>query len=147
MCRIAFGRRYEDEGSDKSRFHVLLNELQAMMSTFFVSDYIPFMGWIDKLKGLHARLEWNFKEFDKFYQEVIDEHMDPNRQHAEEQDMVDVLLQLKNDRSLSIDLTYDHIKGVLMVLSCFSVLIPTFIPLIFLSVLMTFHFLYVTFVN
>ncbi|KAH1266466.1 Cytochrome P450 83B1 [Glycine max] len=41
---IAFGRRYEDEGSDKSRFHVLLNELQAMMSTFFVSDYIPFMG-------------------------------------------------------------------------------------------------------
>ncbi|KAG5053863.1 hypothetical protein JHK85_006373 [Glycine max] len=114
MCRVAFGRRYEDEGSEKSRFHVLLNELQAMMSTFFVSDYIPFTGWIDKLKGLHARLERNFKEFDKFYQEVIDEHMDPNRQQMEEHDMVDVLLQLKNDRSLSIDLTYDHIKGVLM---------------------------------
>lgn len=147
ICRVAFGRRYEDEGSERSRFHGLLNELQVLMGTFFISDFIPFTGWIDKLKGLHARLERNFKELDKFYQEVIDEHMDPNRQHAEEQDMVDVLLQLKNDRSLSIDLTYDHIKGVLMVLSCFSVLIPTFIPLIFLSVLMTFHFLYVTFVN
>ncbi|KAK7390177.1 hypothetical protein VNO78_25476 [Psophocarpus tetragonolobus] len=115
ICRIAFGRSYEEEGSERSKFHVLLNELQALMGTFFVSDYIPFMGWIDKLKGLHARLERNFNEFDKFYQEVIDEHMDPNRQHAEEQDMVDVLLQLKNDRSVAIDLTYDHIKAVLMV--------------------------------
>nr|ACU18750.1 unknown [Glycine max] len=114
ICRVAFGRRYEDEGSERSRFHGLLNELQVLMGTFFISDFIPFTGWIDKLKGLHARLEGNFKELDKFYQEVIDEHMDPNRQHAEEQDMVDVLLQLKNDRSLSIDLTYDHIKGVLM---------------------------------
>ncbi|KAK7390173.1 hypothetical protein VNO78_25472 [Psophocarpus tetragonolobus] len=78
------------------------------------ADYIPFTGWIDKLKGLHARLEQNFKELDEFYQEVIDDHMDPNRQHVKEQDMVDVLLQLENDHSLSIDLTDDHIKGVLM---------------------------------
>ncbi|QCE03035.1 cytochrome P450 [Vigna unguiculata] len=114
VCRIGFGRRYEDEGSEKSRFHVLLNELQAMMGTFFVSDYIPLMGWVDKLRGLHARLERNLSEFDRFYQDVIDEHMDPNREYAEEKDMVDVLLQLKNDRSLPIDITFDHIKGVLM---------------------------------
>ncbi|TKY63679.1 cytochrome P450 family 71 protein [Spatholobus suberectus] len=115
ICRIAFGRRYEDEGSERSRFHELLDELQAMMGTFFISDYIPFTGWIDRPRGFHARLKRNFKEFDKFYQEVIDEHLDPNRQDTEEQDMVDVLLQLKNDRSLSIDLSYDHIKRVLMV--------------------------------
>ncbi|BAT97678.1 hypothetical protein VIGAN_09119300 [Vigna angularis var. angularis] len=114
VCRIAFGRRYEDEGSEKSRFHVMLNELQAMMGTFFVSDYIPLMGWVDKLSGLNARLERNFIEFDRFYQDVIDEHMDPNREYAEEQAMVDLLLQLKNDRSLPIDITFDHIKGVLM---------------------------------
>ncbi|KAL2337553.1 hypothetical protein Fmac_011999 [Flemingia macrophylla] len=114
ICRIAFGRRYEEEESERSRFHGLLNELQFLMGTFFVSDYIPFTGWIDKLRGLHARLERNFKELDEFYQEVIDEHMDPNRRHTEEQDIVDVLLQLKNDRSLSVDLTFDHVKGLLM---------------------------------
>jgi len=121
-CRTAFGRRYEDEGSEKSRFHVLLNELQAMVGTFFVSDYIPLMGWVDKVRGLHARLERNFEEFDRFYQDVIDEHMDPTREYADELDMVDALLQLKNDRSLPIDITFDHIKGVLMVCfinSCF----------------------------
>ncbi|KAK7349668.1 hypothetical protein VNO77_07221 [Canavalia gladiata] len=85
ICRIAFGKRYEDEGS-----------------------------WIDKLRGLHARLERNFKELDDFYQRVIEEHKDPNRQHTEEQDIIDVLLQLKNEDSLSINLTYDHIKAVIM---------------------------------
>ena len=88
------------------------------MGVFFVSDYIPFTGWIDKLKGLHARLEGSFKELDNFYQEIIDEHRDQNRQHAEEKDIVDVMLQLKNESSLAFDLTFDHIKGVLMVWWC-----------------------------
>ncbi|CAJ1949732.1 unnamed protein product [Sphenostylis stenocarpa] len=87
---------------------------QAMFGTFFFSDYIPFFGWIDKLTGLHARLEQNFKDLDQFYQEVIDEHMDPNRKTPEKEGIVDVLLQLKKQRKLSMDLTNDHIKAVLM---------------------------------
>ncbi|KAK1553791.1 hypothetical protein Q3G72_003646 [Acer saccharum] len=30
ICRIGFGKRYEDEGVERSRFHALLNETQAM---------------------------------------------------------------------------------------------------------------------
>ncbi|XP_020204968.1 cytochrome P450 83B1 [Cajanus cajan] len=114
ICRIAFGRRYEDEGTEKSRFHELFNECQAMMGIFFFSDFVPFLGWIDKLTGLHARLERNFKELDTFYQEVIDEHMDPNRKPPENEDLIDVLLQLKKQRSFSVDLENDHIKAVFM---------------------------------
>ncbi|CAK8575107.1 unnamed protein product [Lathyrus sativus] len=114
ICRIAFGRRYEDEGIERSKFQGMLHELEAMVTAFFVSDYIPFMGWIDKLSGLRARLERNFKEMDEFYQEVIDEHLDPNRKQGDEEVIVDVLLQLMKQRLFSIDLTFDHIKGVLM---------------------------------
>ncbi|XP_058752160.1 cytochrome P450 83B1-like [Vicia villosa] len=114
ICRIAFGRRYEDEGTERSKFHGMLHEFEDMLTAFFVSDYIPFMGWIDKLSGLRARLERNFKEMDEFYQEVIDEHLDPNREHGDEEVIVDVLLQLMKKRLFSIDLTFDHIKGVLM---------------------------------
>ncbi|GAU25683.1 hypothetical protein TSUD_266100 [Trifolium subterraneum] len=93
----------------------MLHEFQALLAEVFVSDYIPYMGWIDKLRGLHSRLDKNFKEFDEFFQEIIDEHLDPNREHAaDEEVMVDVLLQLKNQHLSSIDLTFDHIKGVLM---------------------------------
>ncbi|KAL2337551.1 hypothetical protein Fmac_011997 [Flemingia macrophylla] len=114
ICRTAFGRRYEDEGTERSKFHGMLNECQAMMSTLFFSDYIPFLGWIDKLTGLHARLQRTFKDLDEFYQQVIDEHMDPKRKTPENEDFIDVLFQLKKQRSFSLDLTDDHIKGVLM---------------------------------
>ncbi|KEH29137.1 cytochrome P450 family 71 protein [Medicago truncatula] len=116
ICRIAFGRSYEDEGTNKrSKFHGMLHEFEAMLTALFISDYIPFTGWIDKLSGLRARLERNFKEMDEFYQEVIDEHLDPNRQHEDDEEViVDVLLQLKKERLFPIDLTFDHIKGVLM---------------------------------
>ncbi|XP_057743961.1 cytochrome P450 83B1-like [Arachis stenosperma] len=114
ICRIAFGRRYEDEGVERSRFHDLFNECQAMLGGFFVSDYIPFLGWIDRLNGMHARLNKIFKELDKFYQEVIDEHMDPNRDSSKGEDIIDVLLQLKNQRSFSFDLTINHIKAMFM---------------------------------
>ncbi|CAJ1949738.1 unnamed protein product [Sphenostylis stenocarpa] len=82
------------------------------MGTLFVSDYIPFMGWIDKLRGLHARLR-TFKEMDDFYHEVIDEHMEySHKKTPEEEDIVDVLLQLKKHHSFFIDLTNDKISSV-----------------------------------
>ncbi|RDX71056.1 Cytochrome P450 83B1, partial [Mucuna pruriens] len=114
ICRIALGRRYEDEGAERSKFEGLFKESEAMMGTLFISDYIPFLGWIDTLRGLHARLERNFKELDKFYQQVIDEHVACNKKTPEEEDIVDILLQLKNHYSFPIDLTHDNIKAVLM---------------------------------
>ncbi|KAJ7957844.1 Cytochrome P450 [Quillaja saponaria] len=79
ICRVAFGKKYEKEGlGESSRFHKLLKESQVMLGTFFVSDHLPFMGWVDRLRGLLWRLEKNLKEFDVFYQEIIDDHLDPN---------------------------------------------------------------------
>ncbi|CAJ2655553.1 unnamed protein product [Trifolium pratense] len=126
ICRIAFGKSYENDGNERSRFHEMLHEFQALFAEFFFSDYIPFTGWIDKLRarllsypililfyilschyvimctkralrGLHGRVDRIFKEFDEFSQEIIDEHLDPNRQQIadDEEDIVDILLQLK----------------------------------------------------
>ncbi|KAJ4721720.1 putative Cytochrome P450 [Melia azedarach] len=114
-CRVAFGKRYEDEGSERSRFHALLKESEAMLGSFFFSDYFPFVSWVDKLTGMISRLETNFKECDAFYQELINDHLDPNRSKTDQQeDIIDVLLRLQKQREFKIDLTWDHIKGVLM---------------------------------
>lgn len=75
ISRISFGKRHDDEGSEKSRFHELSNETEGMLGSFFFSDYFPFMGWIDKFRGTIARLQNNFKEFDAFYQKLMDEHL------------------------------------------------------------------------
>ncbi|XP_020209026.1 cytochrome P450 83B1 [Cajanus cajan] len=117
ICRVAFGRKYDEEGAERSRFHNLLNETQAMFLSFFVSDFVPFLGWVDKLTGMHARLENTFKALDVFFQEVIDDHLDPNTVKQSEEmnmDIVEVLLQLKKQDRMSIDLSYDQIKAIIL---------------------------------
>ncbi|XVE94598.1 hypothetical protein REPUB_Repub02eG0022300 [Reevesia pubescens] len=114
ICRVGFGKRYEEEGIERSRFHELLNESQALFSSLCISDFFPSMGWVDRFSGLLSRIERNFKDFDIFYQELIDEHLDPNRPKPEQEDIVDVLLQIWKARDFTVNLTMDHIKAVLM---------------------------------
>ncbi|KAK8527657.1 hypothetical protein V6N12_054862 [Hibiscus sabdariffa] len=66
------------------------------------------------LTGFNNFLEKTFEEFDTFYQELIDEHLDPNRPKPEENDIIDVLLQISKDGGFPFDLTIDHIKAILM---------------------------------
>ncbi|KAJ4839530.1 hypothetical protein Tsubulata_045340, partial [Turnera subulata] len=51
---------------------------------------------------------------DVFYQEIIDQHLNPERPKAAQEDILDVLLQMLKDRSLKVQLTFDHIKAILM---------------------------------
>ncbi|KAI9398947.1 hypothetical protein POPTR_002G026100v4 [Populus trichocarpa] len=114
ICRTAFGKRYEDGGIEGSRFLALLNETEALFTMFFLSDYFPYMGWVDRLTGRAHRLEKNFREFDVFYQQIIDEHLDPERPKPDHEDILDVLLQIYKDRTFKVQLTLDHIKAILM---------------------------------
>ncbi|KAK8527669.1 hypothetical protein V6N12_054874 [Hibiscus sabdariffa] len=114
VCRVGFGKRYAEEGAERSRFHGLLNQNQALLTTLSFADYFPLLGWLDRLTGFNNFLEKTFQEFDTFYQELIDEHLDPNRPKPEENDIIDVLLQISKDGGFPFDLTTDHIKAILM---------------------------------
>lgn len=114
ICRIAFGKRYDEDGGEMRRFYELLHEVQSLMATFFVSDYFPDFKWVDKVAGLVDRLDLTCEKLDCFYQELIDEHFDRNRKDLEEEDVLDVLIKLKEEKSCSIELTWDHIKALLM---------------------------------
>ncbi|KAJ4844651.1 hypothetical protein Tsubulata_037544 [Turnera subulata] len=92
----------------------VLNETEATLTSFSFSDYFPYMGWADKITGLNPRLEKNFEEFDVFYQGIIDQHLDPKRPKPAQEDILDVLLQMLKDRSFKVQLTFDHIKAILL---------------------------------
>ncbi|WCJ19256.1 cytochrome P450 family 71 subfamily B polypeptide 34 [Euphorbia peplus] len=113
-CRVGFGMGIDETGIVRSRFQELLEETQNLFTAFFVSDYLPVLGFVDKLTGLMSRLEKNFQDFDRFYEEIIKEHLDPNRSKPEE-DILDVLLHIWKDGSFKNQLmTFDHIKAVLV---------------------------------
>ncbi|XP_021759644.1 cytochrome P450 83B1-like [Chenopodium quinoa] len=113
ICRIAFGKRYEDDEGSRSKYHSLLNEAEALLITFFYSDILPYFGWLDKLTGKFSRLEKTFKKLDAFYEEVINDHINPNKPKSDREDIIDILLQLRQQQP-SLELTLDHIKAVLM---------------------------------
>ncbi|KAG8364477.1 hypothetical protein BUALT_Bualt18G0001400 [Buddleja alternifolia] len=115
ICRVAFGRRYDDDEYEKIRFDRLIMEAQALMVSFYVSDHFPGLGWIDKISGLLGRLSKNCMELDVFYQQLIDEHLNPSRPKPDREDIIDLMIQLiKDPNSSSLDLTWDHIKALLM---------------------------------
>ncbi|MCD7472201.1 hypothetical protein HAX54_013209 [Datura stramonium] len=87
ICRVAFGVRYDEEAHERKRFDYISVEAQAMMGSFFVSDFFPCLSWIDKFTGLTGRLERNFKDLDEFYEEIIEQHHNPNRPKSMEGDI------------------------------------------------------------
>ncbi|KAL3623508.1 hypothetical protein CASFOL_032324 [Castilleja foliolosa] len=113
ICKVAFGKT---EGFEMQRFDELMIESQMMQGGFgFVSNYLPLFGWMDRLSGLIARLDKVYREFDEFYQKIIDEHLDPRwAEKVNPVNILDLLIQLKEDKSCSIELTWDHVKAILM---------------------------------
>ncbi|KAF5782488.1 putative cytochrome P450 [Helianthus annuus] len=113
-AQIVQFNEYDDE-QQVTRFNELLLQCQSMFATFFYRDRFPLVGWLlDVLNGSMARLEKNFKDMDEFYQELIDEHVNRTEPNNKQEDMVDILLKIKQDSDCSFELTYDHIKAVIM---------------------------------
>ncbi|XP_048136287.1 cytochrome P450 71A9-like isoform X2 [Rhodamnia argentea] len=76
-------------------------------------DLFPQIAWFNSLNGFKAKVEKNFRELDKLYDEVIGEHRDPKRPKPNHEYLVDVLLRLQRDPNQVIALTGEQIKGVL----------------------------------
>ncbi|GAA0172864.1 hypothetical protein Leryth_003364 [Lithospermum erythrorhizon] len=113
ICKIAFGKSYEGK-QFQNYFEKQMDEAMAMLNSFWISDFFPLFGNIlDKVSGMHNRLEKCFLDFDAFFERVIDEHVDhPTRPKPERDDIIDILLELSRDKSAPVRLTKDHIKAI-----------------------------------
>ncbi|KZV20709.1 hypothetical protein F511_09238 [Dorcoceras hygrometricum] len=114
ICRAAFGKSYRETSSVRGTFDELVHEAQAILAGFFWADYFPMLGWMDKVTGMASRLEKCFQKLDAFYQELIDEHMSPNRPKSMEGDILDILIKFKEGSTNSIGISWENIKAILM---------------------------------
>ncbi|PIA51583.1 hypothetical protein AQUCO_01100440v1 [Aquilegia coerulea] len=113
ISRVAFGKKYQGGGSDVGNFHEIVIEAMNMLGSFTATDFFPYFGWIiDLFTGHSRRLEKCFHAFDNFYQQVIDEHLDPQRKRPEQEDIIDVLVRLQNEQSGAVSLTNVFLGGV-----------------------------------
>lgn len=121
--RAAFGAK--NEGQDE--FIKILQEFSKLFGAFNMSDFIPWLGWIDP-QGLSARLVKARKALDKFIDSIIDDHIQKRKQNNfsedAESDMVDEMLAFYSEEARKVDesddlqkaisLTKDNIKAIIM---------------------------------
>ncbi|OQU81806.1 hypothetical protein SORBI_3006G122000 [Sorghum bicolor] len=112
LRRVAFG---DDGGQESIQAGAVLEKTQKLLGGFFVADYMPWLGWLDALRGLRRRLERNFHDLDAFYEKIIDDHLSKRGGDASKgEDLVDVLLRLHGDPAYQSTFnSRDQIKGIL----------------------------------
>ncbi|XP_022945236.1 cytochrome P450 71B19-like [Cucurbita moschata] len=113
IFRIAFGKRFEGDG-----FNELISEVEAQIGSYSASEIFPapFVGEVfDWFSGREARLERVFNEMNALFQEVIDEHLCPERPKPEQDDIIDVLLAISKKQvgSCTVVITQENIKAIL----------------------------------
>ncbi|KAH7682545.1 Cytochrome P450 E-class group I protein [Dioscorea alata] len=102
VCRVALGRKFDRS----NRFHEMLTELSVLIGSFPLKDFIPWLGWVDRITGLDARVVNNSREMDNFFEEVLEDHI--HSKTSETNDLVHVLL------SLDVPLSRDSIKAIIL---------------------------------
>uniref|UniRef100_A0A7N0VK75 Cytochrome P450 n=1 Tax=Kalanchoe fedtschenkoi TaxID=63787 RepID=A0A7N0VK75_KALFE len=118
IFKIAFGRSLKGSLMDGKGLEKLLHETTAVLGSFAAADFFPYVGWmVDKLSGLHSRLDRLFERFDGFLEDVIQEHLNSDKiKDNQYEDIVDVLLRIHKEhvRSGANWFTMTNVKGILL---------------------------------
>ncbi|CAA0818091.1 Cytochrome P450 71A25 [Striga hermonthica] len=116
FCRVALGRTYNKREDNK--FQKFLKEFVHLLGTTSLGDYIPWLGWVNRVNGLDTKVERVAKLIDDFFENVIQEHRDQGRKHDYEDgelDFVDILLEFQRQNiESSSPVGDDTIKAIIM---------------------------------
>ncbi|KAG6382760.1 hypothetical protein SASPL_157531 [Salvia splendens] len=113
ICRMVLGRRYMDGGGVAvEEFKEMLDELFLLTGVLNVGDMIPCINFLD-LQGYVKRMKVLSEKFDRFLENVLDEHEARRRETTgyASRDMVDVLLELAEDPMLDVKLERHGVKA------------------------------------
>ncbi|KAL5714792.1 hypothetical protein ACHQM5_016704 [Ranunculus cassubicifolius] len=105
--RSAFGRMCKD----RENFMCLIKEVLEMGSGFSLHDLFPSLKFLEVLSGIKPKLEKMFMKSDKILEDIIKEHKE-NRSSNEE-DLVDVLLRVHEDKDLGFPISLENVKAVI----------------------------------
>lgn len=117
ISRMVLGKTYIKEGESEivtpNEFREMLDEIFLLNGVLDIGDSIPWLRFLD-LQGNIKRMKEVNKKFDRFLEHILDEH-DERRKGVKDyvaKDMVDVLLQLADDPTLSVKLERHGVKAI-----------------------------------
>ncbi|KAM7252469.1 hypothetical protein ACFE04_024352 [Oxalis oulophora] len=112
VSRTAFGMECEDIESFLSN----LEKIIEMMAGFNIAEFFPSAKLLQSMNGMSSELKRLHQAVDKVLQNIIDKHIARGkaRDLEEQEDIVDILLNLRDHENLEFPLTMDNIKSVIL---------------------------------
>jgi len=117
---VAFGKMYGSAQFGRSSFQRVMDDTVRVLGSFTFEDFFPasrLARCVDALTGAAGRRRRVFHQIDRFFDSVIDKHLEPERLRAGvQEDMVDALVKMWREQDgEALGLTRAHIKGIIMV--------------------------------
>ncbi|KAG6478268.1 hypothetical protein ZIOFF_061703 [Zingiber officinale] len=109
VVQASFGRRCPQQ----KKFMDTIKEVIKMSSGFSVGDLFPSLKIMDVLTGFSTKLIHYHKKLDAILEETIQEHLQGRRD--DEEDLIDILLRLKDQGDLEVPISYESIKALVIV--------------------------------
>ncbi|KAJ3681456.1 hypothetical protein LUZ60_015945 [Juncus effusus] len=112
LMRTAFGRLPIKRGY---QFLALMSQVLSGITGLTVADFFPSLKFLSYLSGLRTQLTTLRKELDSVFDEIVEEHakmtgkVDPSKE-----DLLDVLLRLKEEGGLEVPLTMENVRAVII---------------------------------
>ncbi|PKA49875.1 Cytochrome P450 71A1 [Apostasia shenzhenica] len=95
ISRLSFGKKLsEEEGATE-----MILESSMLLAAFPMKDFIPWLGWVDELRGLNQRVRKASAYFDAFFDPILDKHTHSAMGSVKQQavNLIDVLMSLKEE--------------------------------------------------
>ncbi|ESW31742.1 hypothetical protein PHAVU_002G263800 [Phaseolus vulgaris] len=112
-CRMVLGKKYMDRDLDEKGFKAVMQEGMHLSATPNMGDYIPYIAALD-LQGLNKRMKVVGKIFDDFFEKIIDEHMQSEKEENKTKDFVDVMLGFVGTEESEYRIERPNIKAIML---------------------------------
>ncbi|RZS29223.1 hypothetical protein BHM03_00062938, partial [Ensete ventricosum] len=112
-CRAAFGKHREH----RECFVSIVKDTFQVTGGFHLADTFPSFKFLDVLTGGTSHMHRLHHQIDELLDEILKEHQDDavtGDDGGRAEDLVDVLLRLKDDPQLEVPLTVDNIKAAIL---------------------------------
>ncbi|KAM7481568.1 hypothetical protein LguiB_006151 [Lonicera macranthoides] len=97
----------------------LLGEFVELLGVFCLGDYIPWLGWVDRVNGLFGRVDKVANTIDEFLEDVVRDHLEKDQGESKgglEKDFVYILLEIQRENMLGFPIQRDTIKALILVM-------------------------------
>ncbi|KAG6384735.1 hypothetical protein SASPL_153553 [Salvia splendens] len=114
VCRAVLGRKYDGDDDGEKHFNQILKKIVVILQSYNVGDFVPWLGWINRVNGVEAEVENVFKMLDEFLECVLREYRMKKLSDDAVVNFVDALLQFQRESKDSDPVDDDQIKALIL---------------------------------